>query len=241
MSWEVFRCRLNTTTDDCSDKQSTTCISQALYQGVTDALVSSGLASAGYASVHMVRACGRGTLLLRYTTPPAYANDSRAHFFSRRSSIFFCVAAHSKDDCWEEKTPPRDPVTNELRGDASRFSSGMKALGDYVHAAGLSFAMYTAESGHTCGGFPASLGHEVLDAQTFASWGVDYLKVDGCGDKANVRGDGGTPTLSRRGARPPPLLTRVHVLRSPAPLPFLASTRRATAPWAPRSRHPGAA
>lgn len=27
----------------------------------------------------------------------------------------------------------------------------------------------------------ASQGHEALDASTFAGWGVDYLKVDGCG------------------------------------------------------------
>ena len=47
----------------------------------------------------------------------------------------------------------------------------MKALGDYVHAAGLSFAMYTAESTETCGGYPASKGFETLDAQTFAEWG----------------------------------------------------------------------
>jgi hypothetical protein len=53
MSWEVFRCNLNTTTDDCSDPKTTMCISEALYRGITDALVSSGLASAGYASVHM--------------------------------------------------------------------------------------------------------------------------------------------------------------------------------------------
>jgi len=46
----------------------------------------------------------------------------------------------------------------------------MKALGDYVHKAGLSFAMYTAESTETCGGYPASKGYETLDAQTFASW-----------------------------------------------------------------------
>lgn len=31
------------------------------------------------------------------------------------------------DDCWEEKLPPRDPVTNKLRGDSKRFPSGMKA------------------------------------------------------------------------------------------------------------------
>jgi alpha-galactosidase len=29
----------------------------------------------------------------------------------------------------------------------------------------------------TCAGRPASGGHEMTDAQTFADWGVDYLKV----------------------------------------------------------------
>jgi hypothetical protein len=53
----------------------------------------------------------------------------------------------------------------------------MKALGDYIHAKNLSFAIYTAESTETCGGYPASANHEALDATTFASWGVDYIKV----------------------------------------------------------------
>lgn len=57
----------------------------------------------------------------------------------------------------------------------------MKALGDYVHAAGLSFAMYTAESTETCGGYPASLGFEALDAKTFAEWGVDCALCRGEG------------------------------------------------------------
>ena len=48
----------------------------------------------------------------------------------------------------------------------------MKALGDYMHAKNVRFALYTAESSETCGGYPASKDHEALDAQTFASWGV---------------------------------------------------------------------
>ena len=133
MSWEIFRCNLATKTDNCTDKSSTMCISEALYQGQADAMVSQGFAAAGYASIHM-------------------------------------------DDCWEEKHPPRDPTTGELVADAVRFPSGMKALGDYVHSKGLSFAIYTAESTETCGGYPASANHEELDAKTFASWGVDYIK-----------------------------------------------------------------
>lgn len=85
------------------------------------------------------------------------------------------------DDCWEQKNPARDPATGELRADPTRFPGGMAALGEYYHSRNLSFAAYTAESDTTCGGYPASKGHEVLDAKTFAHWGVDYMKVDGCG------------------------------------------------------------
>jgi alpha-galactosidase len=70
------------------------------------------------------------------------------------------------DDCWEEKNPPRDPVTKQLRADTTRFPNGMKALGDYIHGKGLGYAIYTAESTETCGGYPASLGYETPDAQT---------------------------------------------------------------------------
>lgn len=33
---------------------------------------------------------------------------------------------------------------------------------------------------HTCGGYPGTLGHIQDDANTFADWGVDMLKLDGC-------------------------------------------------------------
>ena len=85
------------------------------------------------------------------------------------------------DDCWERKIPPRDLKTGLLVGDPSRFPGGMKALGDYYHSKGIKYALYTAESDRTCGGYPASKDHEFLDARAFADWGVDYMKVDGCG------------------------------------------------------------
>ena len=43
---------------------------------------------------------------------------------------------------------------------------------------GLKFGMYTDRGNQTCAGRAGSGGHEVLDADTFASWGVDYLKED---------------------------------------------------------------
>ncbi len=93
------------------------------------------------------------------------------------------------DDCWEEKNPPRDPKTGRLQPNSTRFPSGLKALGDYMHGKGATFGLYTAESPTTCGGYPASApDHEKIDAETFASWGVDYLKVDGCGPKSYYKG-----------------------------------------------------
>lgn len=56
----------------------------------------------------------------------------------------------------------------------------MKALGDYIHSKGLKFGLYTGPGPKTCGGAPASFGHEAQDARMFASWGVDYLKYDLC-------------------------------------------------------------
>jgi hypothetical protein len=81
------------------------------------------------------------------------------------------------DDCWPAWQ--RDPTSGALVANSTRFPSGMKALGDYMHGKGVQFATYTAESPTTCAGYPASLDHETLDANTFASWGVDYLKVRG--------------------------------------------------------------
>jgi alpha-galactosidase len=53
----------------------------------------------------------------------------------------------------------------------------MTAVGDYIHSKGLKFGIYTDRGTKTCDGRPAAQGHETQDAHTFASWGVDYLKV----------------------------------------------------------------
>ncbi|GFR27427.1 alpha-N-acetylgalactosaminidase [Trichonephila clavata] len=64
--------------------------------------------------------------------------------------------------------------------DPERFPSGIKALADYVHSKGLKLGIYTDCGSKTCAGYPGSLGFYVIDAQTFADWGIDMLKVDGC-------------------------------------------------------------
>ena len=65
----------------------------------------------------------------------------------------------------------------------------MKALADYVHSKGLKLGIYSDAGDKTCGGKPASRGHEYQDAQTYAQWGIDYLKYDWCGcEDLNAKG-----------------------------------------------------
>lgn len=148
MSWQAFRCNPYPTPGGpppvagcTADPATTTCISEALFRGVADALAATGLAAAGYRGVHV-------------------------------------------DDCYQGTLPGsglgRSYATGELQADGVRFPSGMAALGDYLHAAGLTFGHYSAASVNTCDGFVGSQGFEELDARTFAGWGVDYLKLDGC-------------------------------------------------------------
>jgi alpha-galactosidase len=80
------------------------------------------------------------------------------------------------DDCWQTS---RD-ANGFIVADAQKFPSGIKALADYVHSRGLKFGIYSDAGRLTCGGRPASQGHEYQDALTYARWGVDYLKYDWC-------------------------------------------------------------
>jgi alpha-galactosidase len=82
------------------------------------------------------------------------------------------------DDCWQASE--RDPVTNKIVADATRFPSGLKSLSDYVHSKGFKFGIYSSAGFKTCQGYPASLGLEEIDAASYAEWGVDYLKYDNC-------------------------------------------------------------
>jgi len=60
----------------------------------------------------------------------------------------------------------------------------MKALADYVHARGLKLGIYTSPGPKSCAGYEGSYAHIRQDAQTFADWGVDYLKYDLCSGEA---------------------------------------------------------
>ncbi|HXB26593.1 MAG TPA: glycoside hydrolase family 27 protein [Gemmatimonadaceae bacterium] len=89
------------------------------------------------------------------------------------------------DDCWHGA---RDSL-GFIRPDPDRFPSGMKALADYVHSKGLKLGIYSDAGSKTCAKRPGSRGYENQDAETYARWGIDYLKYDWCNtDSLNAVG-----------------------------------------------------
>ncbi len=94
------------------------------------------------------------------------------------------------DDCWSK----RRRENGLLVADPDKFPHGMKYVADYVHAKGLKFGMYSCAGTMTCGSYPGSFDHEYVDAQTFADFGVDFLKYDFCNKPTTING----PMLYRR-------------------------------------------
>ena len=88
---------------------------------------------------------------------------------------YICV---NLDDGW---MAAQRTAGGELAGDAAKFPRGMAWLAGQVHALGLRFGLYTAIGSRTCQNLPGSWGHYDQDARAFASWGVDFVKVDDCG------------------------------------------------------------
>jgi alpha-galactosidase len=82
------------------------------------------------------------------------------------------------DGCWEARHRDRH---GNLRADPDTFPSGMRQLGLRIHALGLRFGIYTSAGPRICSHpQPGSIGHYRQDMKRFASWGVDYVKVDWC-------------------------------------------------------------
>ncbi|MFB1042244.1 glycoside hydrolase family 27 protein [Streptomyces chrestomyceticus] len=81
------------------------------------------------------------------------------------------------DDCWMLKQ--RDARGN-LVPDPARFPRGMAYVGRELHRMGLKFGIYEDVGKLTCEKYPGSFGHYQQDADLFAKWKVDYLKMDGC-------------------------------------------------------------
>ena len=92
------------------------------------------------------------------------------------------------DDCWSAGRSP----DGTLLANTTKFPSGIPGLSSQIHDLGLKWGMYSSAGKYTCAQYEGSLGHERQDAQTFADWGVDYLKYDNCFNE----GQEGTSKLS---------------------------------------------
>jgi alpha-galactosidase len=109
------------------------------------------------------------------------------------------------DYCWQL------PRTSEgLRVfDPARLPGGIEALSNDVHRLGLSLGIWA--SMQDCRQEPGGVGHEAVDAATYAAWGVDYVKYVNCGQQvtesavsalAHALAETGRPTVLSIAAEP---------------------------------------
>src|SRR5262249_33373428 len=78
------------------------------------------------------------------------------------------------DDTWEGTRGANGEIQTN-----SKFPD-MKPLADYVHGKGLKLGIYSSPGPKTCAQFEGSYQHETQDAESYAKWGIDYLKYDWC-------------------------------------------------------------
>ena len=101
------------------------------------------------------------------------------------------MAKAGYDDVWLDGgwqgTPPRDANGN-LQADPTKFPDGIPNLVNYLHGLGLKVGIYTDAGTYDpahCG--LGSGGHYQQDADEFAAWKVDAVKVDFlCGIAQNL-------------------------------------------------------
>jgi alpha-galactosidase len=66
-----------------------------------------------------------------------------------------------------------------------KFPHGIKPLADYAHSKGLRLGLHTVPGTHDCGGDRVGgLGVEAVQVKEFADWGIDFIKLDLCQNKA---------------------------------------------------------
>jgi alpha-galactosidase len=87
-------------------------------------------------------------------------------------------------ECWMQKKRDNN---GSLQADPQRFPEGIRPVAQAIHALGLKVGIYGDAGYATCAGYagdgqPKGGGRNYFlrDARLYASWGVDYLKLDGC-------------------------------------------------------------
>ncbi|KAH8892099.1 glycoside hydrolase family 27 protein [Thozetella sp. PMI_491] len=81
------------------------------------------------------------------------------------------------DDEWSlmERAP-----NGSMLWDPAKFPRGLPWLTSFMKSMGFIPGIYTDAGNLSCGGFPGAYGYEEIDSGTFAEWGFEYLKLDGC-------------------------------------------------------------
>jgi len=75
-------------------------------------------------------------------------------------------------------------ASGRLTTNLSRYPSGLRGLGDFIHGQGLKYALYTDAGSLTCSkAMPGTKDREVEDMASFAEWRADYVKIDWCNTK----------------------------------------------------------
>ena len=84
----------------------------------------------------------------------------------------------SLDDGWMAS---RRTADGALTWNAAKFPHGIPWLASQIHSLGVKFGIYGAIGTRTCQNLPGSWSHYKQDAQEFADWGTDFVKIDECG------------------------------------------------------------
>ena len=84
------------------------------------------------------------------------------------------------DDCWQGQRDAQGVIQGN-----NNFPD-QPGLAAFLHSKGLKFGIYSSPGPKTCAGYEGSFGHEEKDAETYAAWGVDFLKYDYCSFKGDA-------------------------------------------------------
>ena len=111
------------------------------------------------------------------------------------------------DDAWQgaERSADGTLLPND------RFPD-IAAMGDWLHTKGLKLGIYSSPGDRTCGGYLGTLGYEQKDADTWNSWGVDYLKYDLCGYRSLLKE---MPSVGKEEHKKPYLVMKDALLKQP--------------------------
>ena len=75
----------------------------------------------------------------------------------------------------------QERVNGRLSNEKTKFPSGFRVLADYIHSKNFKFGMYNDIGTNLCAGSAVgTCGFEDLDAENYAEWDIDFLKVDNC-------------------------------------------------------------